>query len=439
MKIHFCDLCNESVPQVDLEQGRAFIRKDRVICAACDRAMSHHLPGAAAGGAELAGRSEATANSAESHANDASSPGGQRVSPLGPAPSGGPPPESQGQDSPADAALFAAAPALAELASRSATAASPAPAATAQPSSAASGSNTKVGNGAMWVAVFGLLFTAGAIFVLDDRLHVADGRHDALASQVDKNMASTAKLERSAALANDAHRDLDRRLTARIDLSKARQDSTADEVAQLKSGQSEIAARLAELALGLKALQDKSGSGDFDLAKRFAEYSSKIAKNEDALRALGERITVLESAPPVAESVALEPARPAEPGWKALLPDLQSSVNTLRWSAVDSLGASKDPEVVPHVVPMLKDADVFVRMAAARVLGDLAAKSAVGALIDALEDSETAVREAAFVALRTITGKDLKFDPLAPSDAERARRVKAWRDWWKKESEPTPQ
>ena len=39
MDIHFCDLCNESVPQSDLDQGRAFVRKGRVVCALCDAAM----------------------------------------------------------------------------------------------------------------------------------------------------------------------------------------------------------------------------------------------------------------------------------------------------------------------------------------------------------------------------------------------------------------
>src|SRR5882672_5074268 len=40
MKIHFCDLCNESVPQSDLDIGRAFMRKGRVVCATCDQLMS---------------------------------------------------------------------------------------------------------------------------------------------------------------------------------------------------------------------------------------------------------------------------------------------------------------------------------------------------------------------------------------------------------------
>ena len=40
MKIHFCDLCNESVPQSDLDEGRSFLRKGRVICAKCNALMS---------------------------------------------------------------------------------------------------------------------------------------------------------------------------------------------------------------------------------------------------------------------------------------------------------------------------------------------------------------------------------------------------------------
>ena len=40
MEILFCDLCNESVPQSDLERQRAFRLKGRVICSECDKAMS---------------------------------------------------------------------------------------------------------------------------------------------------------------------------------------------------------------------------------------------------------------------------------------------------------------------------------------------------------------------------------------------------------------
>jgi hypothetical protein len=47
MKIHFCDLCNESVPQVDLDLGRAARVKDRVVCQRCNELM-HGGPAQAA-------------------------------------------------------------------------------------------------------------------------------------------------------------------------------------------------------------------------------------------------------------------------------------------------------------------------------------------------------------------------------------------------------
>ncbi len=40
MKIHFCDLCNESVPEGDLAAGKAFRRGGRIVCATCDALMS---------------------------------------------------------------------------------------------------------------------------------------------------------------------------------------------------------------------------------------------------------------------------------------------------------------------------------------------------------------------------------------------------------------
>jgi HEAT repeat protein len=40
MNLSFCDLCNESIPQADLDLGRAVRRNERLICAACESAMS---------------------------------------------------------------------------------------------------------------------------------------------------------------------------------------------------------------------------------------------------------------------------------------------------------------------------------------------------------------------------------------------------------------
>ena len=75
-----------------------------------------------------------------------------------------------------------------------------------------------------------------------------------------------------------------------------------------------------------------------------------------------------------------------------------------------------------------------MRMAAARILGELGSPQSIPALIGGLRDSEPSVREAAVVALRKLSGKSFKFDPTA-SESDRARRVKAWRDWWDKAEE----
>ena len=52
-----------------------------------------------------------------------------------------------------------------------------------------------------------------------------------------------------------------------------------------------------------------------------------------------------------------------------------------------------------------------------------------------MNDEEGAVREAAYIALRAITKRDLPFDPVTEDQAERSRRIKAWQDWWKKEKD----
>ena len=96
-----------------------------------------------------------------------------------------------------------------------------------------------------------------------------------------------------------------------------------------------------------------------------------------------------------------------------------------------ALGETKDSRVVPHLLPMLKDEDLFVRMATSHVLVDLNAKLAVPNLIDTLEDDSSPVREAAMVALRDLTNQNFQFEPLG-SESARKKRVAEWRNWWKR-------
>jgi hypothetical protein len=381
MKIHFCDLCNESVPQADLDEGRALLRKGRVVCATCDRSMSH--PGAEPAPSEVA--------PAADHA-----PAAQ---PLATA-AGSPP-----------------------TAFSSILAAEPRPESRPEP---------RQSSAALWVGVLAMAFTAAAIFVQNGRLEEAARENRAtrqLGQRAQQELQASLQRARSefASLAADS----EKRLTALLDANHK------DLNAELARWQSDQAKQLDEMREELKKGGDWRQKIDKQVAddqRRMDELSHLVAKGEDEARQLAEKMKTLEQA---AKAPLPAPAVVAanEPPWKALIVDLTSANAGVRWEAVDGLGQARDPQAVPALLPMLKDPDVFVRMATARVLGDLKALTAVAGLLDALEDNEDAVREAAFVALRNIVGnKDLKFDPLAP-EAERAKRLKALREWWKKEED----
>jgi hypothetical protein len=386
MKIHFCDLCNESVPQADLDAGRAFVRKGRVICASCDRAMTHRAEQEGAAARSMPASASSNAYALAQAATDAP----PRASVSAPEPAGAVP----------------------------------------------AGAPVKSGSGAMWMAVLGLLVTAGAIFVLDDRIHQLFGRVDAQEARSGKESRAIAALQGDQTAGVAAHKDLEARLEARAAAHSAVHESLDAKVASVSKNGEARDTEFAAMAKEVSLLKEKAGAGGMDVEKRLADLSARIAKGEDDRRLLVERLVKLESAPaPQVVAVAADPAKPAEPAWHALIEDLKSPNETTRWTAVDELGKSNDPAIAPFVVPMLKDANVFVRMGAARVLGNVQAKAAIGPLIDALEDADSPVRDAAITALKTITGKgDLKFDALSP-EAERAKRVKAWREWFKKEPE----
>lgn len=138
-------------------------------------------------------------------------------------------------------------------------------------------------------------------------------------------------------------------------------------------------------------------------------------------------------------------APPSDPGvapnalpLQALPNDLQPFAKKLkaadpadRWDAVDQLGRSRDGRVVAYITPMLKDSDDFVRQLSANVIGDLAkySKAATPFLIDALADEKPFVREAAAQSLRKVTDQNIKFDTFGKKE-DRAKQQDAWRKWW---------
>ena len=394
MELHFCDICNESVPQSDLDRERAFLRHGRVVCAQCESAMAgaeadavaETAPGAASPGGTVLG--------------DFGSGGQEQSASPGPGPARGfpppPPPLSGGR--PAVGPIF-------------------------MPPAQRSGIGGLLLVGLMAAAA--LVVSSIVTVVLVERIQESRGQSVADLARMERRLASQlSELERTMAgwresdgvdrarehdalqSAEASHRS---RSTARLDVIDARLEAIG-----------RVSLRLDELETAVK--RDRSGLNS---------VSSNLAQVKRDLGVLAERwVEALATGDVVADDrEAVAAVR--EPEWMEHTRGLASPSAATRWSAVTALGETKDPGVVPHLLAMLEDPDIFVRMATARILGDLRGEEAIGSLIDALDDEEPAVREAVVLALRSITAESFRYDPMA-SESDRARRVKAWRDWWKK-------
>lgn len=391
MHILFCDLCNESVPESDLGEGRAYYLKGRLICPECDSAM---------GGGGRAGAHGPETPVAGVDIPDVLPEGGLET-----------------QEKPALQA--------------------------SQASQAHGGSGARGGSGAggVLVGLLALAFSAvGFNMVLDGIEQVraeADTARGELEGQLEEARAQhrlhTASvpglLEAKASevrASEQAARDLLRSSleTLRTDLATAeeRERQGAEALERLRGdlGQQDTAARGREAGL-------KETIATLEKDVRF--FSDRIIELEETLRVVSAR-------GPVAAGGAVPatgaPMAAEDKPWMSLLAGRDSTNAGIRLDTIYALGETGDPAVVPYLVPMLGDVDLFVRMATARMLEDLDAAQAVPALIDALEDNQSAVREAAMVALRKITSKSFGFEPVAGA-TERAKRIKTWRDWWKKE------
>jgi len=186
------------------------------------------------------------------------------------------------------------------------------------------------------------------------------------------------------------------------------------------AGLSSLGGRLANMENQTREGQARATRLSADLSQLNREVNKLMERWMEAIET-GDVVTAADS----------EAAAEEAPEWMEHATRLSSPSAATRWNAVTALGDAKDEAVVPYLVGMLKDPDTFVRIATARILEDLSSREAVPNLIEALTDPEVVVREVVITALRKITDENHRFEPAAPA-AERARRVKAWRDWWKK-------
>lgn len=362
MKIHFCDLCNESVPQSDIDLGRAAVVKERVICPRCNELMH---------GTQAAPTQPAAATP---------------VAPAVPAMHGAP--------------------------------------------HAAHAPRARSGGAGAGLAVIGWLWTAAVGFWLFDRAELERTRVDSGLRELQLAQAGLeARLDGvRAALESRLEEDARSSLAAR----EAQRSDVDSALARQVAAAQEVETRLSAFDQRLSSLQQSLGGvqrHDQELLALQGKYSSLSDEVADLGRVMGD----LADEAARAAAVPAQESGPLQPAWTGLLEGLSSADDGDRWQAVIALGETRDPAVAPHIVPVLRDADIFVRMAAARILGDLKNPAAVPALIDALADAEPSVREAVYTALLAVTGRNLPFDPLSENGAERAKRIEAWREWWERE------
>jgi hypothetical protein len=372
-RIHFCDLCNESVPEPDLEEGRAFVRKGRIVCASCDHAMS---------------------------SSDIALAAALPRAPLGRQPAILP-----------DAAGL-------QLQGRA-----PAPPAARGPVGYEATPH-RSGSGLAWLA---LLFAAASGFWLYQRQEQAAADLRQALAQASGQNADQASLDQRLVELQQAAGELQARVEERL------REGELDWSRELGS----MRTRAEELAKSLEGLSNRvEGMGSLELGLR--ENQREAADLRQGIRAVVTELDDIAARVGKLQEGAGGPTRAAPsaelaeqlPAWTTWVADLQSPNSGTRWTAVTALGETRDPSVAPHLTPLLRDSDVFVRMATARVLGDLSAPEGIPALIEALEDVEAPVREAAESSLRQITGRNFHFDPLA-DEADRARKIRAWQQWWR--------
>jgi len=381
----FCDICNESVPQSDLDAGRARRLKGRVVCSVCERSMSGAEP-SPAGGSEPQAAPIGTSASAAS----------------GPAVHAVPPPPTADVHRPRprrdSGALVGAS--LALLAVLVA---------------------VGVGLRLSWD-----IEESKEAYDRSLRTAIRDYRAEALSVR-ETTEALRLENERFLATLRDELDAYARDLAAAQDRWMLENDQVMAELVDFDAELTEI-----KELVGLIERHDKEMIG---LQAKFATLLDDMTKHAARIAALEER-PVVTIEPPIGGGAGAPQGgdEREQPAWTKLLAGLDSPNADERWMAVDELGQTGDPAVADELVRMLQDEDTFVRMATARILGDLEAPAGIPALIGALEDDEAAVREAALVALQAICGRTFDFDPHA-GPADRAKRVKAWRKWWDKEED----
>ena len=216
--------------------------------------------------------------------------------------------------------------------------------------------------------------------------------------------------------------------------------STLDGAVQLH--QEQMRQQVDQLRQGLTAVQQDTrqlGTQGIDYRPLFEDLRQQMQRQGAMIADLR---TNAASSPAPAAPQAAPPAEPPAPETPAApgLPDaLTAQIKKLgdadaavRFEAVDALLTSKNLAVLPHLLPMTRDSDAFVRRLTIEGLRDFKHVDSVDALLLALGDNDVDVRETAWSSLKKLTGQKIAFDAASPSKETRQRGQQRWQEWWDK-------
>ena len=111
--------------------------------------------------------------------------------------------------------------------------------------------------------------------------------------------------------------------------------------------------------------------------------------------------------------------------------NLASENAMTRMGCVYILGRIGDSQVVPSLIPLLKDDVKFVRYEAASQIGTLGSRAGYGVLVEGLADENISYRFKCFEALQQLTGRTFDYSHNASVDRRKVAVAK-WQAWLKK-------
>lgn len=111
------------------------------------------------------------------------------------------------------------------------------------------------------------------------------------------------------------------------------------------------------------------------------------------------------------------------------LAQLASSDPTVAAGAAERLGFLRAYRAEPALLAKLRSSGTEVARQAALALAWCGGRTAIPALIEALDHADWFTRQAAHVALTNLTGMEFPFNALAPTP-RRSSEAKLWREWW---------